>query len=143
MEALKERMEESHRKTAINQDLAMDKHNLFYHRNIKKFSYKIGDYVLCDHPRLKKGVSRGRARKYYGPFIICGIREIKVDYLTRRIGKKRGKIYQIYQNRLKTYFKHESLVENDEISCTERRSLKKGYTLKTQFTPDGRDAKEN
>ena len=37
--------------------------------------YEIGDYVLCDHPRLKKGVSRGLARKYYGPFIIKDRRE--------------------------------------------------------------------
>ena len=125
MEALKERMEESRRKAALNRDIAMDKHKLFYDRKIKKFSFIIVDYVLCDHPISKRGL----AWKYYGPFVICGITENKVDYLIKRIGKNRGKVYQIHQNRLKTTFKHESLDENDESSSTEEPVTKKrNYT---------------
>ena len=68
LDKLKRTMEESHSKAALNRNSAMDKHKLFYDRRIKKFSYKIGDYVLCDHPRIKKGVARGLEKKYYGPF---------------------------------------------------------------------------
>ena len=77
-------MEESHIKAALNRNAAMDKHKLFYDRKIKKFSYNIGDYVLCDHPRIKKGVARGLAKKYYGPFIITRKRENGVDYLIQK-----------------------------------------------------------
>ena len=44
---LKLTMKESHSKAALNRNAAMDKHKLFYDRKIKKFSYNIGDYVLC------------------------------------------------------------------------------------------------
>ena len=87
-------MQESHTKAAKYRNIAMDKHKLYYDRKIKRYMYEIGDYVLCDHPRLKKGVSRGLARKYYGPFIIKGKRENGVDYLIQRVGKKRGKTSQ-------------------------------------------------
>ena len=90
---LKLAMKESHSKAALNRNAAMDKHKLLYDRKIKKFSYIIGDYVLCDHPRLKKGVARGLAKKYYGPFVVKNKRENGVDYLIQRVGKKRGKTY--------------------------------------------------
>ena len=57
--------------------------------------------MLCDHPRLKKGLSRGLAPKYYGPFEIKKIDSNNVDYLIQRAGVKKGKIYKIHQNRLK------------------------------------------
>ena len=82
--------------------------------------------MLCDHPRLKKGLSRGLAPKYYGPFEIKKIDSNNVDYLIQRAGVKKGKIYKIHQNRLKFYhadnnkrdeIKHEMLSndENEEV----------------------------
>ncbi|RNA41791.1 hypothetical protein BpHYR1_051304 [Brachionus plicatilis] len=43
----------------------MDKAKLDNDRKIKKFEYNIGDYVLTDHPKLKKGLSHGLAHKYH------------------------------------------------------------------------------
>ncbi|RNA42828.1 hypothetical protein BpHYR1_001455 [Brachionus plicatilis] len=40
------------------------------------------DLVLCDHPELKRGLSSGIARKYYGPFEITFYHpkvELKID----------------------------------------------------------------
>ena len=109
LKELQDRMEDSHRKAAQNRDLAMDKSKLYHDRNIKKFSYEVGEYVLVDHPHLKKGLSRGIAHKYYGPFIIKKRRDNEVDYYIQRAGKKRGRIYQIHQNRLKAYRMHSDL----------------------------------
>ena len=64
LDKLKRTMEESHSKAALNRNAAMDRHKLFYDRKIKKLSYNIGDYDLCDHLRMKKGVARGLAKKY-------------------------------------------------------------------------------
>ena len=87
---LKEKMQASHSRAALNRNSAMDRHKILFDRRIKKFSYNVGDLVLCDHPRLKKGISRGLARKYYGLFLVKAKRENGVDYLIQRIGKKRG-----------------------------------------------------
>ncbi|RNA05786.1 hypothetical protein BpHYR1_003568 [Brachionus plicatilis] len=82
----------------------MDKAKLEHDRKIRKFEYKVGDYVLTDHPKLKKGHSHGLAHKYYGPFVIVGINENKVDYFIRLASSPRSKIKQIHKNRLKFYF---------------------------------------
>jgi hypothetical protein len=73
----------------------------------------VGDFVLMDHPRLKKGLSRGIAHKYYGPFEIKKIDSNNVDYLIQRAGVLNGKIYKIHQNRLKFY--HADNNKRDEI----------------------------
>ncbi len=98
---LKQCMEESFRRATQNRDYRMEKKNLIYNRNIKKFCYEIGDYVLVDHPHLKKGLSRGIARRYYGPFVIKKRKENEIDYYIQRVGSKKGGVYQIHQNRLK------------------------------------------
>jgi hypothetical protein len=46
-----------------NRDLVMDKAKIRHDRNIRKFSYEIGDLVLSDHVKLKKGLSSGLAHK--------------------------------------------------------------------------------
>ncbi|CAF0882494.1 unnamed protein product [Brachionus calyciflorus] len=53
-----------------NRDIIMDKAKIRHNRNIKKFEYQVGDLVLTDHVKVKKGVSSGLAHKYHGPFII-------------------------------------------------------------------------
>ncbi|RMZ97920.1 hypothetical protein BpHYR1_022518, partial [Brachionus plicatilis] len=50
--------------------------------------YKIGDWVLANHPKLKKGLSQGIARKYYGPFEIVGVNPNGVDYFIKRTNAK-------------------------------------------------------
>jgi hypothetical protein len=121
---VKERMENAYHQAALNRNLTMDRNKIIYDRNIKKFSYKVGDYVLCDHPRLKSGLSRGLAHKYYGPFVIKGLNPNGVDYYIARVGKKRSKIYHIHQNRLKSYYMcnkntQDALSSEDEkLLCT-------------------------
>ena len=51
-----------------NRDLKMDKAKIRHDRNIRKFTYEIGDLVLADHVKIKKGLTSGLAHKYYGPF---------------------------------------------------------------------------
>ena len=93
-----------------------------------------GDYVLCDHPRLKKGLSRGIAHKYYGPFIIKKVDVNGIDYLIQRAGAKKAKIYKIHQNRLKFYnhseiklkeIKEESLSESEDNTNKPKRKYVK------------------
>lgn len=62
---LKDRLNQSYRAAETNLDNAMQKEKLNHDRKIKKCEYKIGDFVLCDHPKLKKGLSHGLAHKYY------------------------------------------------------------------------------
>ena len=56
----------------------MQKAKTNHDRKIKRYEYKVGDLVLCDHPKLKKGLSHGLAHKYYGPFKIVGIKDNKL-----------------------------------------------------------------
>jgi len=87
-----------------NRDINMQKAKWNHDRKIKKFNYKIGDLVLADHPKLKKGLSQGIARKYYGPFEIVGINPNGVDYFIKLVGSKRAKVKQIHKTRLKIFY---------------------------------------
>jgi hypothetical protein len=51
---LKKTMEKSFEIVKRNRDVRMEKAKLDHDRQIKKFEYKIGDFVLTDHPELKK-----------------------------------------------------------------------------------------
>jgi hypothetical protein len=82
----------------------MEKAKIDHDRLIRKYEYKIGDLVLTDHPKLKKGLSHGLAHKFYGPFVIVGINENKIDYFIRLYASPRSKIRQVHKNRLKAYF---------------------------------------
>lgn len=82
----------------------MTKAKTRHDRQIRKFEYQAGDLVLCDHPRLKRGLASGLAHKYYGPFRIVEKRPNNVDYVLKRIGTKSKKKYQVHKNRLKIYF---------------------------------------
>jgi hypothetical protein len=81
----------------------MNKEKWSHDRNIKRFAYRVVDYVLCDHQKLQKGMSRGISHKYYGPFIIKRIEVNNVDYIIQRANTKKGKLYKIHKNRLKFY----------------------------------------
>jgi hypothetical protein len=45
----------------------MDKAKGKYDRRIKKENYEVGEWVLCSHPKIAKGMKKGIAFKYYGP----------------------------------------------------------------------------
>jgi len=47
-----------------NRDLVMEA-KATYDRRIKKESYRIGDWVLCSHPKIAKGMRKSIAFKYY------------------------------------------------------------------------------
>ncbi|RNA04296.1 hypothetical protein BpHYR1_021399 [Brachionus plicatilis] len=77
MKELKQSMENFFIVAARNRNLKINRAKIDHDRKIHKFEYKIGDLVLCDHPELKRGLSSGIARKYYGPFEI--VVELKID----------------------------------------------------------------
>ncbi|CAF0996337.1 unnamed protein product [Brachionus calyciflorus] len=104
LEDLKSKLETCYEAVRTNRNFRMDKAKLDHDRKIRNHEYKIGDYVLTDHPKLKKGHSHGLAHKYHGPFVIVGINENKVDYFIRLANSTRSKIVQVHKNRLKFYF---------------------------------------
>ena len=58
----------------------MSKAKLRYDRSIRKYTYKISDLVLVDHPKRKKGKSSGLAFRFHGPYEIAAIEPNGVDY---------------------------------------------------------------
>lgn len=105
----KRRMEDHFQQVVHNRDQRMKQEKQYHDRRIKKKAYEVGEFVLCDHPKLKKGHSRGIAHKYYGPFEIVKKNPNNIDYYIREVGKKRPKVYQIHHNRLKKYFIYENI----------------------------------
>jgi hypothetical protein len=93
----------------------MSKEKWSHDRNIKRFAYRVGDYVLYDHPKLQKGMSRGISHKYYGPFIIKRIDVNNVDYIIQRANTKKGKLYKVHKNRLKFYHMSSNKLKQTEL----------------------------
>lgn len=85
--------------------------------------------VLCDHPKIKKGLSHGIAHKYYGPFIILGKNSNGCDYFIRLKSNPRARIKQVHKNRLKIYFdpgNQLAFIKNEEEeNITSKRGYKK------------------
>lgn len=100
-----------------NKDLLMDRTKIRHDRNIKKFSYEVGDLVLADHVKLKKGLCSGLAHKYYGPLVVVGKHPNNVNYIVKNLQKKKSKNFLIHKNRLKLYFGHfEDYVNKNEAA---------------------------
>jgi transposase InsO family protein len=90
-----------------NRDMVMDKAKVRHDRRIKKESYAIGEWVLCSHPKIAKGMKKGIAFKYYGPFRVTAVDENGCNYTIKREGKKdRNK--RVHKNNLKIFFKRET-----------------------------------
>ena len=102
---LKQRLSQCFETLQRNKMWRMGKHKAIYDRKIRKKSYNIGDWVLCNHPQLKKGLSRGLAPRFHGPFIIVGKYANGCDYLIRPHNQPRAKVRQMHQNNLKFYFR--------------------------------------
>ena len=69
------------------------------------------------HPMVKKGLSRGLAPRYYGPFTIVGRYKNGCDYLIKDMAKSHAKAKQIHVNNLKTYFDRG---QPEELARTQR-----------------------
>lgn len=101
-----------------NRLFAITKHKEIYERNLKRFSYKIGDWVLCNHPQIKKGLSRGLAPRYHGPFIIVGKYSNGLDYLIRPHNQPRARVKAIHFNNLKIYHRRGHPTDHIKIDPT-------------------------
>ena len=88
-----------------NRGTKMKRAKWWHDRRIAKKQYNLGDWVLCNHPKLRKGLSRGLAPRYYGPFEVIGKYDNNCDYLIKRINSPKARAKQIHQNNLKIYFK--------------------------------------
>ena len=75
-----------------------------YDCKINKTEYNIGDSVLVSHPNLRKGLARGLAPQYNGPFLIVGKNSIVCDYLIKDELRKKARPKKIHINNLKKYF---------------------------------------
>jgi hypothetical protein len=112
---LKTSMQTSFNACQQNVNIRMNKKKWSHDRNIKRFAYRVGDYVLCDHPKLQKGMSRGISHKYHGPFIIRQIDVNNVDYIIQRANTNKGKLYKIHKNRLKFYHMCNNKLKQTEL----------------------------
>jgi hypothetical protein len=142
LKKLKTTMEHSFNIARDNRNTRMELTQINHNRKKKKAKYEEGDLVLSDHPKIKRGLSRGISHKYYGPFVIQKIEEIQVDYVIKRLGIKNGKRYKIHQQRLKFYHasqqKRDSLEkveEDDESSNDEQPAKSKRKYIKNMNNP--------
>jgi hypothetical protein len=142
LKKLKTTMEHSFNIARGNRNTRMELTQINHNRKIIKAKYEEGDLVLCDYPKIKKGLSRGISHKDYGPFVIQKIEKNQVDYVIKRLGIKNGKRYKIHQNRLKFYHatqqKRDSLEkgeEDDESSNDEQPAKSKRKYIKNMNNP--------
>ena len=101
-----------------NRMLNTAKQKELFDRKIKKTAYNIGDWVLCNHPQIKRGMSRGLAPKYHGPFIIVGKYTNGCDYLIRPHNQPKARVKQMHQNNLKIYHKRGHPIDQIKIDPT-------------------------
>lgn len=138
---LKRKLSSCYQVAIKNRNCRMDKTKIEHDRKIRRNTYKFGDYVLTDHPKLKKGLSHGFALKYYGPYVVVGVNENGCDYLIRLASSPRAKVKQIHKNRLKAYFYSgitlptikEELKSDEETHQKNKRHYKSHYKSPERF----------
>lgn len=86
-----------------NRDVRMERAKELHDRRIKKEFYSKGDLVLCSHPKIAKGMKRGIAFKYTGPFRIIAVDTYGCNYTIRKEGKGH-KVKRVHKNNLKLFF---------------------------------------
>ena len=91
LKRLKITMEHSFEIAKGNRNIKMELTQINHNQKIKKAKYEKDDLVLCDHPKIKRGLSRGISHKYYGPFVLQSVEENQVDYVIKRMGVKMEK----------------------------------------------------
>ena len=85
--------------------IRMERAKLHHDRHIRKRNYEVGEGGLCNHPKLKNGLSRGLATRYHVPFIIVVKDANDCDYLIQHAHRSRGRVKQIHQDNLRLYFR--------------------------------------
>jgi hypothetical protein len=105
MHDLQNRLNHSFAVLNLNKAKRMAQAKAYYDRRNKKAVYEVGDLVLWNHPKLKKGLARSLAPKYYGPFQIIAKYKNGCDYLIKQFGHPRARLKQIHHNRLIAYHK--------------------------------------
>ena len=152
LKTLRETLENSFKRAQSNRNAKMDVEKIAHDRKIKKATYQVRDYVLCDHPRIKKGM----------PFEIKKVDDNGIDYVIQRVNAKKAKKYKIHPHRLKLYHrKHvdqgeeelesngqeennitetDSQVEpsNGQVVLQGKQMVKKEVIKRTSITQDGR-----
>ena len=98
---------------AKNKTISLDKCKIYHNSNIRKYEYKVGDRVLVNHPKVRKGLSSGLAFKFKGVFEMIGAENNGVDYVLKNINGK-GKPFIMHKNRIKFFFGH--YMENVEVN---------------------------
>jgi hypothetical protein len=119
---LRQKLNRSYEILQKNKMFRMNRAKVYYDRNLRKQNYEIGDLVLCDQPKIQKGLSRGLAPRYYGPFQIVGKYKNGCDYLIKEYNKPRARIKQIHINRLITYHSRGHPNDENKISITPEQS---------------------
>ena len=108
LKKLKTTMEHSFNIARGNRDTRMELTQINHNRKIKKSTYENGDLVLCDHPKIKRGLSRGICYKYYGPFLIQKVEENQMVYVIKGWGLK--------------MVKHTKFINRDYLTTKEKQS---------------------
>ena len=119
--------------------LKMNQARRCYNRKVKKVEYDIGDLVLACHPALKRGLSKGLAPKYYGPFKIIGKYANQCDYLIKREGHPKSKVKQIHVNNLKSYFERGQPI--DQARTKQGQDSEGSTDLENKVFPNSRRKK--
>ena len=133
---LQQRLKTSFALLEHNKISRMERAKLHHDRHIRKRTYEVGEWVLCNHPKLKNGLSRGLAPRYHGPFIIVGKYANGCDYLIRHAHRSRGRVKQIHQDNLRVYFRRghpdDGQEDNDEVedigNATQPAQIRRPYT---------------
>ena len=116
---IREPMEASFKLLEKSKTSNMSRAKRYYDRKLKKCEYKIGDLVLCNHPKVKKGMARGLAPKYHGPFVVVGKHTNKCNYLIKSTDTNRARAKVVHVSNLKTYYKRGEEPDKVAQSSTE------------------------
>ena len=116
---IRERMEASFKLLEKSKTSNISRAKRYYDRKLKKCEYKIGDLVLCNHPKVKKGMARGLAPKYHGPFVVVGKHINKCNYLIKSTDTNRARAKVVHVTNLKTYYKRGEEPDKIAQSSTE------------------------
>jgi hypothetical protein len=133
---LKTRLNQSFNIVRQNRDKIMNKAKEYHDRRLKKREYNIGELVLCNHPKVKRGTSKGLAVKYYGPFRIVGKHANKCNYVIKLVGQPKARAKTIHINNLRTYYSRGNEVETIALNTLSQRDEDENQPTKRPYHKD-------
>ena len=119
VKAMKDRLRKNFEVITRNKNIKMSNAIKHHNRKYKRLEYEVGDTVLCNHPKLKKVLSRGLAPRFYGPFRIIGKSKNCQDYILKRMNSNKGRTKMVHRNNLRKYFEKGSDLNNNNNSGEE------------------------